>query len=921
MTETPLIIDLSITGTGRFTKASDILQRDAIKRLDSLIIEQVNGISEESEDSYAKVKETSLSYNRLHNAMLIEGGRGSGKTTFLLNALHRLNAAPKLDKSTDPDIAKVAEKLHVLPMVDPTLIETKENIIIVILSMIEAAIADVADDSGKMEKVRQSLAEGLGLLDGIGPDSAYGNEWEDATWVMSRGLHKAKKGRMFELKFGVYLETALAMLNKKAFVIAFDDVDTNFSHGHTILETIRKYLTSPRLVLLLSGDLDLYGRLLRRNIYGTFGEQVLKHDPDVIGDDKRNLGHAVLELEEQYLLKIVPPQNRIAMLPLGGIMQGSGVCIKTSLHEDGVQELPSWATARIRELLLEKEGQSQKFFDFVSMEHLRLVIGYLQALNQDDPKSSRQMILKVFETRLRTSQVPTDLIERGNFDYSLKAAFEWLCKQDDAPDLLQFGVPVDPVRAVVLHCLALALAQGLKANNGGSLKALFALALPVTMMRRPENVDKEVRAAIFRFLWTKSSPSLPELAARIGNIDRSRSQEVAKVPASSFGSVGLTQKPSWIESLQRVYGLKSEKGDKLTVAELSVRLENQKRDMPTMNWINKLSDAGAEQLQVRQGVGWFSIDDLQDNRTEKFSETLNLIVYKRFSERGEVFRSLSALSLFAVIGELLLSDDVGDLTAYTVSAIVPPFKREKTQNYLGVVNEADEEQNEEESKDDDHSNDEQDEQNEQDDSQFNSFERNLKAWHAFARTDLLDLEISPSMLGSMASRIHDDLMDLDNKVKSSWKSGEILHRQITNILHGLLVLTSTSTGRKESPKDSDRPFHDALVRITESNTETLHPLIVVLLSCPLVWLFLRHKDDNRKTAFSQLKIAAFDALGNWLKNQKSEKFDSEPDFATWLTPPKIDIKIGKIVTSNNQRWVKVDGFYDVLNVVPRNVTK
>ena len=915
MSQLPLIINLSNSGMGRFDEHNDILQRDALKRLDVLIVEQLNDISDEIQDSYAKISETSLSYQRIHNAMLIQGGRGSGKTTFLLNALRRLNAPQTMDKSTESDIAKAAASLYVLPMVDPTLIETKENIIIVILSMIEAAIAHVVDDSGKMEKVRQSLAEGLGLLDGIGPDSAYGNEWEDANWVMSRGLHKAKKGRMFELKFGVYLEVALAMLNKKAFVIAFDDVDTNFNHGHTILETIRKYLTSPRLVLLLSGDLDLYGRLLRRNIYGTFGEQVLKYDPDIIGKDKHNLGHAVLELEEQYLLKIVPPQNRIPMLPLGGIMQGSGVSVKSNIYEESVQDLPAWATDRIRKLLLEKDGQFQTFFDFVSMEHLRLVIGYLQALNQDDQKASRQMILKVFETRLRTSQVPTDLIERANFDYSLRATFEWLYKQNDAPDLLHFGIPVDPVRAVVLHCLALALAQGLKANNGGSLRALFALALPITMMRRPENVDKEVRADIFRFLWTQSSPSMPELAARIGNIDRSRSQEVARVPASSFGSVGLTQKPSWSENLQRVYDLGSEKGDKMTVAELEAELTNQKRAVSTVNWVKRLLNAGSEKLLIRQGVGWFSIDDLQDNRIENFNEVLNLIVYKRFSERGEVFRSLSALSLFAVIGDLLLSNDVGDLNTYVVSATIPPFKREKTQNYLSVAADVEEEQNEEELKDEENS------EYIQDDSPFNSFMKKLKDWHAFARSSQLNAEISPSMLGSIASRIHDDLMDLDNKVTSSWKSGEILHRQITNILHGLLVVTSKSTGRKESPKDSDRPFRDALDRIRENETELLHPLLVCLLSCPLVWIFLNHQDEEELNPVSQLKIAVYRALENWRENQTEEYPEMSNSFASWMAPQQIRVKIGKIIKSDNQRSVVMDGFYSVLNVVPRNVTK
>ncbi|MFW9080345.1 hypothetical protein ACOI9X_13870 [Pseudomonas sp. P2757] len=355
MSETPLVINLF----KRLEQPDDILQKDAIKRLDQLISEQLQTIPKES---YTAFSETSLSYTRAHNAILVEGGRGSGKTTFLLNALKRLDKPEEKDRAEDKNLSELSGKLHVLPMIDPTLIETKENIIIVILSMIEAAIAKVTDQNDRMEKPRQDLAEGLGLLDGIGPDKAYGNEWEDANWIMSRGLNKAKKGRSFELKFSIYLETALSILNQKeAFVIAFDDVDTNFNHGHTILETIRKYLTSPRLVLLLSGDLDLYGRLLRRNIYSSFGEQVMKNDPTIIGGDKHNLSRAVLELEEQYLLKIVPPQNRIPMLPLGGIMQRSGIAVKTSQEQAALQNLPLWAGEKIRKLLLERMEQRSRF--------------------------------------------------------------------------------------------------------------------------------------------------------------------------------------------------------------------------------------------------------------------------------------------------------------------------------------------------------------------------------------------------------------------------------------------------------------------------------------------------------------------------------------------------------------------------------
>lgn len=913
MSQPPLVINLF----KRLDKPDDILQKDAIKRLDYLISEQLESIPT---IPYTDFNDTSLSYTRAHNAILIQGGRGSGKTTFLLNALKRLAKPEDKEKKEDQRLSDLSDTLHVLPMIDPTLIETKENIIIVILSMIEAAIAHVSDESGKMEKVRQSLAEGLGLLDGIGPDSAYGNEWEDANWVMSRGLNKAKKGKSFELKFSVYLETALGLLNKKnAFVIAFDDVDTNFNHGYTILETIRKYLTSPRLVLLLSGDLDLYGRLLRRNIYGTFGKQVMKYDPDIIGDDKHNLSQAVLELEEQYLLKIVPPQNRIPMLPLGGLMQGSDVSVQTNMNEPLHRDLSVWANEQIRKLLLEKDGQSQTFFDFVSMEHLRLVMGYLQALNQEDRKSSRQMIVKVFETRLRASQVPTDLIERGNFDYALRSAFEWLANQDDAPDLLQFGVPIDPVRAVALHCLALALAQGVETHNGGYLRTLFALALPVVMMKRPENVDKEIRTSIFRFLWTNSAPSLPEIAARIGTIDRSRRQEIGKVPASSFGSVGLTHKLSPKENIVRVYGLSTplKTGDRLTMADL-IDLNAANLDVITAIWACHVYDAQSGDLQVRQSVGWFSIDDLIQERSEKFSEVLRLIFYKRFSARGEVFRSLSALSLFAVIGNLLMSSEISDLTSHTVSATIPPFKREKTQEDLNFSAESEDEHSEEESKDDEGEN------YVQDDGEYDKFVQNLKDWHAFARQDFLNASVSPSMLGAIASRIHDDLMDLDEKVTSSWKSGQILHRQITNILHGILVLTSGLPGRKESPKASDRPFREALARLVGTKNEaSIHPLAVILLSCPLVWVFLNPREDGNfnDSATSLLKGTALEALKDWRGNQTYGKLITPPNFESWLTPPKIRIKIGPIVQSANQRSVLMDGFYDVLNVVPRNVTK
>ncbi len=307
------IIDLNLSEAGSLTNPNAVLQREAFGQLDSIIRAQLDRLKK---SSFKPPTGKELSYPRPHNGVLIEGGRGSGKTTFLLSALHYLQA-----QSQNNWFEGLPCKLQVLPSIDPTLIETKEHIVIVIISLIDAVLDDPANnpeaDRTIVNEARRKMAEGLGLLDGIGKSKPYGDEWEDPEWIMSRGLRKARNGRSFETKFHTYIYEALRVIKKKAFVLAFDDVDTNFQHGHTILETIRKYLTSPQLVLLISGDLELYGRLVRRNIYDTFGTSIMKYDSNVVGKEKTRVTVAVQELEEQYLLKIVPPQNRIPMMPLG----------------------------------------------------------------------------------------------------------------------------------------------------------------------------------------------------------------------------------------------------------------------------------------------------------------------------------------------------------------------------------------------------------------------------------------------------------------------------------------------------------------------------------------------------------------------------------------------------------------------------
>lgn len=74
-------------------------------------------------------------------------------------------------------------------------------------------------------------------------------------------------------------------------------------------------------------------------------------------------------------------------------------------------------------------------------------------------------------------------LQRGMFDHTLRTIFDWFAQRDEPSALIMFRNPGAAKEAVPLHCLALALADGLK-DGGAVLRALFTLALPAAMTKQ-----------------------------------------------------------------------------------------------------------------------------------------------------------------------------------------------------------------------------------------------------------------------------------------------------------------------------------------------------------------------------------------------------------------------------------------------------
>ena len=281
---------------------------------------------------YSEEKE----FKRSHNIITLSGSRGTGKTTLLRSINIELNGNKQFNN------------VKTLEIIDPTLIEEKGHIFLNIISLIRKKVVNETIDKA-LEQTRKdwdntliSLAGGLPQLDGIqgGLDPS---DWNDPQYVMFTGLKTVQSAIDLEKNFHKFVRLSLKILKKDYFVLLFDDVDNDFVKGWPVLETLRKYLTSPQLIILISGDLDLFSCLVRKKQWKNFGKPLLKNefDPRLERELEQEREHEehdypriVEELESQYLIKLLSPRYRVTLDSLLAKLSRGEIINITSKRDD-----------------------------------------------------------------------------------------------------------------------------------------------------------------------------------------------------------------------------------------------------------------------------------------------------------------------------------------------------------------------------------------------------------------------------------------------------------------------------------------------------------------------------------------------------------------------------------------------------------
>lgn len=293
------------------SKKSMLIHRDEFEKVIGLIEKYIPKTKEEEE------KENQ------HNTITILGTRGSGKTSFLLSIKEYLSS----NKASTKNEHERTSEVEILEIIDPTLIEDKGHVFLNVISVIKELIDKKFDkqecspnthlNSPSRKEWRTALnrlAAGLPSIDDI-TDHKKSN-WQDPEFIMDNGLRDITASRKLAKNFNEFLKISLTILEKRVFLLMFDDIDVDSTKGWAVLETIRKYFTGARLITIVSGDIRLYSTVVRQKKWQNFGADILKHEGQELGKLSK-FNDMITELESQYLQKVLQPSNRIHLYTIG----------------------------------------------------------------------------------------------------------------------------------------------------------------------------------------------------------------------------------------------------------------------------------------------------------------------------------------------------------------------------------------------------------------------------------------------------------------------------------------------------------------------------------------------------------------------------------------------------------------------------
>ncbi|WP_225087002.1 CpaF/VirB11 family protein [Pectobacterium colocasium] len=856
-----------------------MLQQAAKKKLDTLL----NGFIENVEkniDSGAKYycKERNKQINKLqrhNNTIFVSGQRGTGKTTFL-NAV--LDFYSKYENGICP-----------LAFIDPTLIETHQNIIVDIVvkfkQLYDESLKYCSDQEQyhELNKYLEKMAEGLRLL---GEQKNNHSKHDDA-WFLSQALKNSKSGQCLEERFHQFIDKIATTLNKKLFIIAIDDVDTNTEKAYEILENIRRYLSHPRIVVIISGDVTLYNYIIKNKKTIELADVNKSKEKDT--ETERLVGH----LTQQYLTKIFPTYQRIELKNLKKINNQIEVNIESSREQK--KRITTLLDDILTKTLNLKPQHINTNINFLLSQPIRSIVQLLKQITDDKTNDGISYLPEHLTSALKYIFI-NELIYQ-NVDNTLL--------EDNEPEINQIANTVFDL-----------------CYRYGELETGFYL--------RPDNSDDAYNAAKFymaallskKFENNTLSNALKFMLAcaasantYIHYVENSNESDKDNLNERYKNYIGITRNENIITIAAHLNAViyDENKGNKkiqsgvirINRRKLNEKYFDEKNFQEITKW--KHTDVIGSLEQLSSKINKKTDGSYEYKYIDYVAATTILISSHSIQVGAEKRDYISALSLFSVIAQLLEEDGDVDIRRFirlnTYSS--PDFLKKSISYdeslYNNESNEIDEDVTSE-------------------NENIKSLNENINNW--IENTNEKSISCSPLLIGKIWERIQYSLISISEKstekVSYGNKSGDVLletafSRFIWGVINAIVIEEVRYSKNVPqdivdifiSAKNVSTTYDELIANLTklgnfiESNKEikfsSILPISHAFLGCPLLLPFIIPMILSEKTDSNKSKTSS--PFKNLYLNESNDKLSNEENEMVKFIKSSIQEKEGYLFIS------------------------
>ena len=300
-------------------------------------------------------KGRSLNELREHNAISIDGARGTGKTAVLVN----------LKSYLAQDVHKdILNKVHILDPVDPTLLENGESLflhIIVAAVLHDKEVKEAQkNEPNKARSLNQTLENLAQSLESV--ETQQDRHGMDKVRAMYSNKQLADCVQDF-------FREVLGLLGKQLLILPIDDVDTSLNRAFENLEIVRRYLATPHVLPIVCGDRELYDNVTWRDFHGRLTKD---------SSYRRKEAHErAVELAAEYQRKILPFPRRLNMPEVSSYWQNSNIYLR-----DNSQQAENAEVMPLRNFIAWLEIFLAGPVNGLEGSHLSLPIPSIRALTQ-----------------------------------------------------------------------------------------------------------------------------------------------------------------------------------------------------------------------------------------------------------------------------------------------------------------------------------------------------------------------------------------------------------------------------------------------------------------------------------------------------------------------------------------------------------